>query len=121
MVCTTDDPADSLEYHQQIKDNPFGVKVLPTWRPDKAMAIENPVAYKEYIQTLSQAADIPVAYKEYIQTLSQAADMPINTYADLIAALRVRHKFFEELGCRLSDHGMDTFYAEDYTEKEIED
>ena len=104
VVCTTDDPADSLEYHKQIKDNPFGVKVLPTWRPDKAMAIEN-----------------PVAYKEYIQTLSQAAGMPVNTYADLIAALRVRHRFFEQMGCRLSDHGMDTFYAEEYTEKEIED
>ena len=104
VVCTTDDPADSLQYHQQIKDNPFGVKVLPTWRPDKAMAIENPVAYKEYIQTLSLAAGIP-----------------INTYADLIEALRIRHKFFEELGCRLSDHGMDTFYAEEYTEKEIDD
>ena len=104
VVCTTDDPADSLEYHQQIKDNPFGVKVLPTWRPDKAMAIENPVAYKEYIQTLSLAAGIP-----------------INTYADLIEALRIRHKFFEERGCRLSDHGMDTFYAEEYTEKEIDD
>ena len=104
VVCTTDDPADSLEYHQQIKNNPFGVKVLPTWRPDKAMAIENPVAYKEYIQTLSQSAGIS-----------------INKYSDLIEALRIRHKFFEELGCRLSDHGMDTFYAEDYTEKEIED
>ena len=104
VVCTTDDPADSLEYHQQIKNNPFGVKVLPTWRPDKAMAIENPVAYKEYIQTLSQSAGIS-----------------INKYSDLIDALRIRHKFFEELGCRLSDHGMDTFYAEDYTEKEIED
>ena len=104
VVCTTDDPADSLEYHQQIKNNPFGVKVLPTWRPDKAMAVENPVAYKEYIQTLSQSAGIS-----------------INKYSDLIEALRIRHKFFEELGCRLSDHGMDTFYAEDYTEKEIED
>ena len=104
VVCTTDDPADSLEYHQQIKNNPFGVKVLPTWRPDKAMAIENPVAYKEYIQTLSQSAGIS-----------------INKYSDLIEALRIRHKFFEKLGCRLSDHGMDTFYAEDYTEKEIED
>ena len=104
VVCTTDDPADSLEYHQQIKNNPFGVKVLPTWRPDKAMAIENPVVYKEYIQTLSQSAGIS-----------------INKYSDLIEALRIRHKFFEELGCRLSDHGMDTFYAEDYTEKEIED
>ena len=104
IVCTTDDPADSLEYHQKIKDNPFGVRVLPTWRPDKAMAIENPSAYKAYIQTLSQAAGIP-----------------INSYADLLEALRVRHKFFENLGCRLSDHGMDTFYAADYTDKEIED
>ena len=104
IVCTTDDPADNLEYHQQIKQNPFGVKVLPTWRPDKAMAIEN-----------------PVAYKEYIQTLSKAAGMPIHTYADLVEALRIRHKFFEELGCRLSDHGMDTFYADDYTDMEIEE
>ena len=104
VVCTTDDPADTLEYHQQIKDKPFGVKVLPTWRPDKAMAIEN-----------------PSAYNAYIESLSQAAGMPVNTYADLLEALRIRHKFFEEMGCRLSDHGLETFYAEDYTDKEIED
>ena len=57
VVCTTDDPADSLEFHQQIKDNPFGVKVLPAWRPDKAMVIEKPQQYKEYIQKLSDAED----------------------------------------------------------------
>ena len=103
-VCTTDDPADSLEYHKQIKEHPFGVKVLPTWRPDKAMAIENPTAYKAYIASLSAAAGIS-----------------INSYADLLDALRIRHRFFEEMGCRLSDHGLETFYAADYTEKEIED
>ena len=103
-VCTTDDPADSLQYHKKIMENPFGVKVLPTWRPDKAMAIENPAAYKAYIETLSEAAGVE-----------------ITTYASLQEALRIRHKYFEEMGCRLSDHGMDTFYAADYTEKEIED
>ena len=101
VVCTTDDPADSLEYHKQIKDNPFGVKVLPTWRPDKAMAI-----------------DKPEQYREYIKSLASAAGMEINNYQDLLDALKRRQDFFEEMGCRISDHGMDTFYAEDF---EIED
>lgn len=103
VVCTTDDPADSLEYHEQIAANPFGTKILPTWRPDKAMAIENPTAYKEYIANLAAVAGIS-----------------ISSYADLIEALRIRHKFFETMGCRLSDHGLDTFWAEDYTLDEIE-
>lgn len=103
VVCTTDDPADSLEYHKQIAANPFGTKILPTWRPDKAMAIENPTAYKEYIANLAAVAGIS-----------------ISSYADLIEALRIRHKFFETMGCRLSDHGLDTFWAEDYTLDEIE-
>ena len=102
-VCTTDDPADDLRWHKQILDKPFGVKVIPAWRPDKAMAIEN-----------------PEAYKEYIQKLSEAADMEIRTYSDLIEALAKRHDFFESMGCRLSDHGLETFYASDYTDSEIE-
>ena len=102
-VCTTDDPADDLRWHNQILDKPFGVKVIPAWRPDKAMAIEN-----------------PEAYKEYIQKLSEAADMEICTYSDLIEALAKRHDFFESMGCRLSDHGLETFYAADYTDSEIE-
>ena len=102
-VCTTDDPADDLRWHKQILDKPFGVKVIPAWRPDKAMAIEN-----------------PEAYKEYIQKLSEAADMEICTYSDLIEALAKRHDFFESMGCRLSDHGLETFYAADYTDSEIE-
>lgn len=102
-VCTTDDPADDLRWHRQIAENPFGTRVLPTWRPDKAMAIEN-----------------PEAYREYIETLGEAAGMEIRSYADLREALQKRHDFFGSAGCRLSDHGMSTFYADDYTEADIE-
>ena len=60
-VCTTDDPADSLEHHIKVRDDAsFGIKMLPTWRPDKAMAIENPETYKAYIQRLGEAADLLV-------------------------------------------------------------
>ena len=102
-VCTTDDPADDLRWHKMIAEHPFGTKVLPAWRPDKAMAIEN-----------------PAAYKAYLLRLGEAADMEIDSYADLIAALRKRHDFFASMGCKLSDHGLDTFHASDYTETEIE-
>lgn len=102
-VCTTDDPADDLRYHKQILEHPFGTQVLPTWRPDKAMAIDNPESYKDYLVKLGEAAGIE-----------------IRTYADMIDALRRRHDYFESMGCRLSDHGMDTFFAADYTDSEIE-
>ena len=103
VVCTTDDPADTLEYHQQIKDNPFGVKVLPTWRPDKAMVVEKPQQYREYIQKLSDISGVQ-----------------INNYQDLLHALQKRQDFFEEMGCRISDHGLETFYAEDFTMEEVD-
>lgn len=102
-VCTTDDPADNLEWHKKIAEHPFGTQVLPTWRPDKAMAIE-----------------APSAYRNYINTLSEAADMEIRSYSELREALQKRHDYFESMGCRLSDHGLSTFYACDYTEAEIE-
>lgn len=102
IVCTTDDPVDNLEYHKQIAEHPFGVKVLPAWRPDKALGIDN-----------------PKAYKEYIGKLEKAAGMEIKSYRDLLEALQKRHDFFESMGCRLSDHGMDTFHAADYTASEI--
>ncbi|MCD8313131.1 MAG: glucuronate isomerase [Bacteroidales bacterium] len=102
-VCTTDDPADSLEWHKYIQEHPFGVKVIPAWRPDKAMAIENPAAYNEYVAKLAEAAG-----KE------------IHSYEDLLAALQIRHDFFHSMGSRLSDHGLETFYAEDYTPEEID-
>lgn len=102
-ICTTDDPVDDLRWHKKIAEEPFGTKVLPTWRPDKAIAIEN-----------------PAAYKDYVEKLGEAADMEIRTYSDMVEALRKRHLFFEMAGCRLSDHGLDTFHAADYTESEIE-
>ncbi len=103
VVCTTDDPADSLEHHLALKNEGFEIKVLPTWRPDKAMAVENPTNYRSYIEKLSQASGIT-----------------INKFADLIDALRSRHDFFASVGCKLSDHGIEEFYAVDYTANEIE-
>ena len=102
-VCTTDDPADDLRYHKQILENPFGTKVIPAWRPDKAMAIED-----------------PKSYKEYLKKLGEAANREIDSYTDLIEALKIRHDFFAFMGCKLSDHGLETFYADDYTQLEIE-
>lgn len=102
VVCTTDDPTDTLEWHQQTSRDGFEIKMFPTWRPDKAMAVED-----------------PAQFLGYVNKLSAASDMPITSYPDLIAALRNRHDFFAEQGCRLSDHGIEEFYADDYTETEI--
>ena len=103
VVCTTDDPVDSLEYHKQLRDSGFEIKVLPTWRPDKAMAVEDPKEFRDYVEKLAQVSGVT-----------------INKFADLIDALQKRHDFFEEMGCRLSDHGIEEFYATDYTDSEIE-
>lgn len=103
LVCTTDDPADDLRYHKSIHGHPFGTKVIPAWRPDKAMAIENPVSYREYLDHLGEAAGIE-----------------ISSYASLMEALQKRHDFFASQGCRLSDHGLSTFHSSDWTESELE-
>lgn len=102
-VCTTDDPVDSLEYHLKCKADGFKVKVLPTWRPDKAMAVE-----------------VPADFRAYMEKLSVVSGVTISKYADMIEALRKRHEFFALVGCRLSDHGIEEFYASDYTQAEIE-
>lgn len=102
-ICTTDDPVDSLEHHRKIKADGFEVAVLPAWRPDKAMAVENVSAYNEYLGKLEIASKIE-----------------IKSFSGLIAALENRHQFFHENGCRLSDHGLETAIAEDYTNEEIE-
>lgn len=102
-VCTTDDPVDSLEYHLSLKKEGFSIKILPTWRPDKAMAVE-----------------VPTDFRAYVEKLSAVSGVSISKFADLIAALRNRHDFFASVGCKLSDHGIEEFYAEDYTTAEIE-
>jgi glucuronate isomerase len=104
VVCTTDDPVDSLEHHQLIASGDFcPARVLPAFRPDKAMAVDDPVAYNSYLAQLEQAADCHIA-----------------TYHDLLEALQRRHAYFHQNGCRLSDHGLEQPYAEEFTRQEIE-
>lgn len=103
-VCTTDDPVDSLEHHIKIAKDGFEVKVLPTWRPDKGMATENIHALNAWIDKLAQLTNIDI--KDFDRYLS---------------AIRKRHDFFHQVGCRISDHGLETAYAEDYTDAEIRD
>lgn len=100
LVCTTDDPIDSLAHHKALAAEGFACKVLPTWRPDKSLAID-----KE-------------GWNGYMDLLAQAAGKEILSYADLVEALRLRHQFFHDAGCRLSDHGLDTVYASDCPESE---
>jgi Glucuronate isomerase len=103
IICTTDDPIDSLEYHEAYakKGNGF-TKMLPAFRPDKAMAVENVDAFLSYLQKLETASGIE-----------------IKDFDSLLVALRARHDFFHSRGCRVSDHGIETAYAEDYTDSEI--
>jgi glucuronate isomerase len=92
-VCTTDDPADTLEYHQQLADGNFEIKVIPAFRPDKAYAVEDPVKFGEYLSKLSTMSGIE-----------------ISDHASLMSALERRIEFFHSLGCRLSDHGLEQLY-----------
>ena len=103
LVCTTDDPADSLEWHQQLaQDSSFPVKVLPAWRPDAAMGLERP------------------EYLDYLQRLGQAAGVEIRTYGDLKKALLSRMAFFDKMGCRASDHALTVAVCQPASEEELE-
>ena len=102
VVCTTDDPIDTLEHHARCKADGFEIKVLPTWRPDKAMAVE-----------------VPADFRTYVEKLSEVSGVSISTFNDLVLALEKRHDYFATMGCKLSDHGIEEFYAEDYTDAEI--
>ena len=103
LVCTTDDPADSLEWHQQLaQDSSFPVKVLPAWRPDVAMGLERP------------------EYLDYLQRLGQAAGVEIRTYGDLKKALLSRMAFFDKMGCRASDHALTVAVCQPASEEELE-
>ncbi len=103
VVCTTDDPVDSLEHHQKIAgDKTCPAKVLPAFRPDKAMAIET-----------------PKAFLAYLETLSAVSDTDITSFQDLMDALKKRHDFFHDSGCRLSDHGLEQPYFEPFTLEQV--
>ncbi len=103
VVCTTDDPVDSLEHHQRLRKDNADLKMIPAWRPDKAMAVEN--SHK---------------FNLYTDTLGESAGMGISTFVDMLEALNKRHDFFHENGCRLSDHGIETIYSEEYSQEDLE-
>lgn len=104
LVCTTDDPTDTLEHHAAIAaDRSMPIRVLPAFRPDRAMGVESPEAFNAWVDRLAErsAVEIGDRYDRYLEALWR------------------RHEFFHAMGCRLSDHGLDTFYAEEYTESEV--
>ena len=103
VVCTTDDPTDTLEHHKKIKDDGFEIKILPAFRPDKAMQVEDVASFKSYLEKLEKVSGIPVS-----------------SFDDYLAALKQRHDFFASMGCTVSDHGLEQIYAEEYTDAEIQ-
>lgn len=103
VLCTTDDPTDDLKHHQDIRSQSFSTKVLPAWRPDKILK-----------------AEVPIVYNQYLDQLSKVTNINISKYRDLIDAIKKRQILFNNLGCRLSDHGIEKFYADEYTTQEIE-
>jgi len=104
LVCTTDDPADSLEHHRAIAaDDSFDVAVLPSFRTDRTRAVESPGEFNAWTDKLAAAADVD-----------------INNFDAFLDALRKRHEYFHSMGCRLSDHGTETVYAAAYTDGEVE-
>ncbi|MEZ4960552.1 MAG: glucuronate isomerase [Saprospiraceae bacterium] len=101
VVCTTDDPTDDLRFHQQIRQDGFEIKTLPAFRPDKAILIESK------------------GFTSYVEKLGAVSDTPISTFQKLLDALQKRADFFHQNGCRISDHGLEQAYAEDFTVEEV--
>ncbi len=103
IICTTDDPLDSLLFHQQAAVSGLTPKMLPAFRPDKAIQAEN----------------IP-ALNIYIDRMEEITGSPITHYDDYLTALKNRHDYFAARGCTVADHGLDHLYAEAYTGAEVD-
>ena len=102
-LCTTEDPLDTLESHSQIRESGFEIKVSTAWRPDNAIDVRD-----------------ASTFNSYVEKLSLLCDKDIVTFYDYIDTLQQRHDFFHQMGCRLSDHGLDTpFPVAPYTDSEI--
>ncbi|HZY82638.1 MAG TPA: glucuronate isomerase [Cyclobacteriaceae bacterium] len=99
VVCTTDDPADNLKFHKELS----GKGVFPAWRPDKVMNVGKPQEYNQYLDKLSGTSGIS-----------------IKGFDDLTAALRKQQKLFLSLGCKLSDNGIENFFAEEVSKSETD-
>lgn len=102
LVCTTDDPVDSLEYHKAMQEEGADIKMVPAFRPDMAMNVGN-----------------TETFLQYVRKVEVAAGMQVNRFEDYLMALKRRHDFFAEMGCRVSDHGLEEIYADDHTAEEI--
>src|SRR5215213_9319650 len=102
VICTTDDPTDTLEHHQKIKDDGFEIKILPAFRPDKAMNVDD-----------------VAGFNSYVEKLQSVSNTNINSFEAFLDALKKRHDFFASMGCSVSDHGLEHIYAEDYTDAEV--
>lgn len=103
LVCTTDDPADDLEAHRRVAEDPsFDIQMLPTWRPDRALAV-----------------DQPEVFNAWLDRLEAASDMACDSYDALLEALKARAHFFKSRGCKIADHGLEIPYAEEYTLSEV--
>ena len=102
LVCTTDDPVDSLEYHKAMQEEGADIKMVPAFRPDMAMNVGN-----------------TESFLQYVKKVEAAAGMQVHTFDDYLMALKNRHDFFAQMGCRVSDHGLEEIYADEYTSEEI--
>jgi glucuronate isomerase len=102
VVCTTDDPTDDLQAHRAHARLPgAATRLLPTWRPDRAMSFD----------------DLP-AWNQWVDRLQAVANTSIGSLADFLGALQKRHDFFHQTGCRISDHGLERIAAAPYTDGE---
>lgn len=102
IVCTTDDPVDSLEHHARLKADGFEIPILPAFRPDQAMNVADADRFNHYISQLEAVTGISVS-----------------SFDDFLYALQNRHDYFAAAGCNVSDHGLEEIYAEDFTGSEI--
>lgn len=103
IVCTTDDPVDNLENHAKLAKTDFESRMIPAWRPDKAMDVA-----------------VPEVFNKYVDRLSEVVGKDLGDFQSYLDALKERHDFFDKMGSRLSDHGLENFYAESYTSQEID-
>jgi glucuronate isomerase len=103
VICTTDDPLDDLEHHRRLREDPaFSVRILPAFRPDRAMGVEN-----------------PKLFNHWVDRLAECCEEEISSFSRFLGCVKQRHDFFHSSGCRLSDHGLEEPYAEEYSGTQI--
>ena len=102
VICTTDDPIDSLNDHQKLKDENYEIPVYPAFRADQALELGDLIKFRSYLDQLEKSSNISIV-----------------DYNAFLKALKNRHDFFSKLGCRVSDHGLEEIYSEDFTDHEI--